>query len=440
MLKQVVVIASVLMLTACGVDASSPSPSASPAPTPVNDPAKLTLGVWGGAAEVAAWGQAARDYNATTDLADVSVTSWRDDASMLSAFADPSAKLPDVFLISRGDLDQLATSHQVEPVDTYLDARNVDIGDEYSRDALEAFSNEHRLQCMPYGVSPQVVYYNTDLVDFPRMQQQGISVPAIESSKSWSWDQFQLAAQDAAKHPGVRPFALTPSLSGLAPFLLSAGGKLSMPEDSSLSLSDESTLDAFGKVLPVLANPALTTTASQARQVQWFKHGKLAMMVGDRSLVPELRAVPDLRWDVLPMPKIDMAATVGDYTGLCLSKRSDRLEDAADLLVALSSEMGVKPVVATGTLVPVNQKVALSSDFLQTDLSPLHSAVFTNTVRNMQVLPFTHQWAALEAAAADAVSALLVPGQLPVSVTEVAKQIDAASTAILAPATPTASP
>ena len=431
-LKQCAAIAGVLVLAGCGSDAATTAPSSTPSSTAAaTTPAKLTLGVWGNDTEVAAWGQTVTNYNASTDLADVTLTSWKSDAEMMSSLATPNATVPDVFLISRADLSKLEASHQVEPVDDYLDARNVDIGDMYSRDALEAMSKDQRLECMPYGVSAQVIYYNTDLVDFPRMEAQGIEVPVIKTSKSWTWDQFQLAAQEAATHPGVKPFAITPSLQGLAPFLLAAGGSVADVENYTLSLAEDSSLEAFEELLPVLANPSVTTPATADKQVRWFKNGKLAMMVGDRSLTPELRATDDLRWDVLPIPTIDDAATIGDYTALCVSANSEAKEAAADLLVALSSQEGVKPVAATGYVVPVNQQVALTDDFLQTEQAPLHASVFTYTVRTMQILPFTDQWTALEAATAPALSRLFMPGQIPVEVARAAKDADKAAAPVL---------
>ena len=90
--------------------------------------------------------------------------------------------MPDVFLVSRRDLRWFTESELTRPVDTLLDERGVDFGDVYSRDALEAFSSDNRLQCMPYGVSPQVVFYNEDLVDFVRMELRGLDVPGRPSA------------------------------------------------------------------------------------------------------------------------------------------------------------------------------------------------------------------------------------------------------------------
>ncbi|MFT4288998.1 ABC transporter substrate-binding protein [Nocardioides sp.] len=402
------------MLTACSSQAD-PAPStgsSTSSVTPVNDPAKLTFGVWGNDTEIAAYDSTVSAYNASTDLADVTTKSWPSDDAMVQDI-ESGAPLPDVFLISRGDLEQLWSAGAVEPVDDYLDARAVDLGDEYSRAALEAFSAEHRLQCMPYGVSPQVVYYNTDLVDFPRMEATGLEVPG-SSNRSWSWDEFNAAAEFASTaRKGARAFWFDQTLTGIAPFVLAGGGKLVNDDQTSLAFSDDSTRGALGTALGTLRNAALTLTPQQLAKrspLDWFKRGRLGMIAGDRSLVPELRQVKSLHFDVLPFPSIDHAATVGDFTGLCLSKDSKRIEDAADLLVALSSDQMMTQVAQTGYLVPVNQQVALSQDFLQPLEQPLHADVYSYTVRNMTILPLTHEWDSLQEAVAQPVHDLFADG------------------------------
>ena len=442
----VVLAALSLGLSACSDDSEpTAQPTRTPSPTRTtpagNNPAKLTFGVWGSPAEVAAYQQVVSDYNSSTDQADVTLKSWADDASMMQAIS-AGQPTPDVFLVSRGDLEQLWDSKRLEPVDSYLDARAVDIGDEYSRVALEAFSSEHHLQCMPYAVSPRVIYYNTDLVDFPRMKATGLTVPGSQNN-SWSLDDFQTAATFATSvRPGVRGFAIDPSVSGLAPFIYSGGGKVVNDDQTSLAFSDGSTKAALQKSLGTLSNPQLTLTARQlAKQpaLTWFEQGRLAMIAGDRSLVPQLRALPDLHWDVMPMPTVDSPATVGDFTGLCLSKSSKRIEDAADLLVKLSSEEMVKTVAQTGYMVPVNQQVALSQDFRQPLLRPLHAAVFVNSVRNLQILPRTETWTSLERAVAAPVQQLLQEGPT-ADLDGLTAQIDQLSQPVLATPSPSATP
>ena len=118
----------------------------------------------------------ANHFDTVNDRADVTVTAWQNHDGLRRAI-EQGKPLPDVFLVSRRDLRWFVESGLTRPVDTLLDERGVDFGDVYSRDALEAFSSDNRLQCMPYGVSPQVVFYNESMIDFDRMELRGLDVP-----------------------------------------------------------------------------------------------------------------------------------------------------------------------------------------------------------------------------------------------------------------------
>jgi multiple sugar transport system substrate-binding protein len=406
-------------LTACEQGAEpAPTPTtsaaapASPSPQP---PAELTIGVWGSPAEVAAFDDVVTDYNSATDAARVSLTTWPDSASMQAAL-QTGGEVPDVFLAPRSDVPVLIEDKLVRPVDDPLNSREVDLGDGYSRQAIEAFSGEGRLQCMPYGVSPMVIYLNTDLVDFDRMAARELVVPSDEELGRWTLEEFTSAATFATRpRRGISGVHIQPTLTQLAPFILSGGGKLVDDEEAptSLAFSEEDTRGALEASLEPLRNAAITLPPEKLAQksaLEWFKEGKLGMIAGDRSLVPRLRDVGDLRWDVMPMPVIDSQATVGDYTGLCLSSSSEAPEAAADLLAALVSDPYVATVAHTGYLVPVNQRVALSDHFLQTAKQPLHSKIFVDAVKSMHTLPAPRKWPALEAAVAPRLRELLTGG------------------------------
>ena len=106
--------------------------------------------------------------------------------------------MPDVFLASGRDLAWLEEQQVLQPVDSMLIERGVDFGDLYSRDAVLAFSAESRLQCMPVGISPMVIYYNTELVDFDQMEARGLPVPEDERL-TWSFEEFTAAAEFASR-------------------------------------------------------------------------------------------------------------------------------------------------------------------------------------------------------------------------------------------------
>ncbi len=110
------------------------------------------------------------------------------------------------------------------------------------------------------------------------------------------------------------------------------------------------------------------------------------MIEGFRDLTPELRQVDGLDFDVMPMPELGGAATIGDLTGLCIAP-SDHVQQAADFLVHAISDEGVEPLARSGYVVPANLTVARSPAFLQPQLQPAHAGVFNASVDDMVLLP-----------------------------------------------------
>jgi multiple sugar transport system substrate-binding protein len=432
-------------LAACTDEGGSSTPSPEPTPEPTSSAPErvdLQFGAFGTNDEIAAYTTMAKAFGTINDRADVTVAAWQKHDGLRRAI-EQGKPVPDVFLVSRRDLRWFVESGLTRPVDTLLDERGVDFGDVYSRDALEAFSSDNRLQCMPYGVSPQVVFYNESMVDFDRMELRGLDVPA--DHRRWNWDQFVAAAKFAARPArGTKGVSIDPTLLGLAPFVYSGGGDLfdDSSDPTSLAFGGEGTQDALETTLPLFRDPKLTLTEEQLAEkspLEWFEEGKVGMITGSRALVPVLREVPGLRFDVMPIPSIEGAATVGDITGLCISKDAESPATSADFMVYASSTEAVSEVVREGYLQPANQEVAFSDDFLQPDEMPVDGAVFNEAVTRMVIPPLLDTWDVLE----DAVGPYLQ--QLFYSVPTVdlpllGDQIDVVSQPILNPDSSTPTP
>ena len=417
-------------------------PSSTSAPAPVN----LTLGVWGSDKEIEAYQEVVDLYNsANDDGTTVKIKSYPTHDELKAAL--DSDKVPDVFLVNRNDLADLREKKLNQPIGDLLDDRDVDFGDSYSRPALEAFSSDRQLQCMPYGISPMVIYYNPALVDFQAMADRGLDVPTVDDEDlskkpSWSFEQFQAAA-DYASRPrrGIAGFYVAPTLRGLAPFIYSAGGSLFNDDDppTSLAFSSDDTKSALEQVLPVLRDPKLTLTPEQLSEktpLEWFREGKLGMIAGFRDLVPQLRPTGVLDFDIMPMPVVDGSATVGDLTGICIAKGSPNIAESADFLVDFISADAVSTVARAGYLAPANTDVALSDAFLQVGRAPVHSAVSNNSIKSMRIVPLLDDLPALESAVADPLEQLMEV-EVP-DLDTLTEQIDLASQGVLAP--PTESP
>lgn len=382
----------------------TPSPSTSPSTTPVKS-ATLTVGVYGARPEVQAYRQVAQEYAKANPGIDVKVRAWSGQRAMIADVV-AGKNVPDLFLASRAELPNLVAKKAVRPVDSYLDARGVALGDTYARQAVKDFTAKLRLQCMPYAADPTVLYYNTDMVDFGKVRSDDAEVPAKGATR-WKIDQFATALRVATR-PGPKGkrrggIFVPHTASGLAPWIEAAGGHVfddtRLP--SKMTLSDSQ--DALERILPILTNPDFAVTKAELHgrtPLQAFRSGKLAMMTGSHGLVPKLRKNPGLNWDVVSMPADHGSATTGDYTGLCMSEKGEQHELAADLLAYLISEKAVGEVTRAGYTVPANQEVAFSKDFLSKTEPPAGAMAFVNAVKSMRAMPSPEAMHELDAAIA----------------------------------------
>ncbi len=421
---------AVLMSVLAGACTSDEKPTTDPIGTKT-DPVELSFMTYGPEEESEAFEATVKKFNASHEGIVVKLHAVEDENAALKALR--AGVDPDVFLLSRRDLSEIVRDGRNQPIDELLDSRGVDFGDYYKRDSLQAFSLDDRLQCMPYGVSPMVIYYNTNLIDFESMREQGLPAPA--SSRVWTFDQFAAAA-DYATRRGTKGVQIDASLLGLAPFIYSGGGQVfdDMQEPTSLTLSDESSREALGRTMELLRTDRLTLSPRQLRKesaLDRFKKGKLGMIAGFRSLVPELRKTPSLSFDVMPIPVIESTRTVGSVTGLCMSSEPAGVSAAADFIVDAISAEAVSAVAEAGYLVPSNNEVSQSEAFLQTDKLPAHSDVFSRAVRDIVVPPLVDDYARLEEVIHPGIYRLFYARIL--NIEAVTESIDEASRSVVAP-------
>jgi multiple sugar transport system substrate-binding protein len=429
-------VALLLTLSIAGAACEDNQPNPKP-PKHSARPTQLTFGVWGTKNEIAAYQGMVDVYNSLSDDSQISIESWPDHDALVKALKE-GEKAPDVFLASRNDLAWLRDGNVNQPVDQLLDERGIDFGDGYSRDALEAFADENRLQCMPYGTSPTVIFYNKALIDFEQMRQRELPAPGDDEHRGWNFEQFTAAAKFAARpRKHTRGVYIEPTLRGLSPFVYSGGGDPFDDDDAptSLAFSSDDSRSALEEALTLLRDPHLTPTAKQldkATPLELFERGRVGMIEGDRSLVPELRTIQGLEFDVMPMPSLGSSATVGDITGLCISRQAASTAEAADFLAHATSAESVARVAQAGYLAPANLEVAFSDDFLQPGRLPEHANVFNSAVRNLRLSPLLKDWNALEAAVGPSLQQLVyAPGVLDLDA--LTAQIDLESRAVLNP-------
>ena len=392
--------ASLALVAACTTSdprqASEPTTSASSPSSSATGPVTLQFAVYGEPAVlasykklVATWNADHPDITVKLETAEDAVTS-EDQVDRAFVAGDP----PDVFLTAQTSLPELVAEKRVQPVDQLLEQRGVQFGDSFQRIGLEAFAGNAALQCMPDEVSPYVVFYNKRLLVPRTFAQPGETPPSPE--RGWTWDQF-VAAAKASSHDGVKGVYLPPRMTTLLPLVRSAGADL--VDDARLptttTFSDEAARTALEDVLTVARDPNLTPTPRELRRqdaLSRFEDGKLAMTIGTRSLVPELRSKPDLHFDVFPLPDLGRSRTVADMTGLCLAPGTGRLQQAADFLTFATGDEGSQIMAESGGVVPANISALHSVQFLQPGQFPRNGDVFDTVIRRADALPAATRW------------------------------------------------
>ena len=388
------VVGALLFTAACSDDepAAKPTPSATPP-----GPTLLTFAVYGPPPVITAYAKIAADFTAAHPGVVVNIKPYDTHSAARAALdAELGGKgaVPDAFLGSLTDMHQLMARKALARLDELLGERHVDFGDGFQRGALEAFSADNALQCMPVDISPLVVYYNTALV-FPNTLTQPGEKP-ITAETGWKLDKFAEAARSVTGR-GTRGVYVAPDLSQVAPFVWSGGGHVTddLEAPSTLTLSSATSEAALTQLLEIVRDPQITFSAKQlARRsaLDRFKAGKLGMILGYRELTPQLRAQQGLSFDVMPLPRIGAKATSGDSKGLCLSAASKHPEETADFLAYAVSTDAMTLLAETGYVVPTNLDVANSDAFLQSTQSPASAKIFTSGVRNIFKFPSVETW------------------------------------------------
>lgn len=445
----ILVVGALVVAAACSSDDPETKPSTTPTPS---GPALLTFAVYGPPQVVTAYTKIAADFSAENPDTVVNVRPYDTHALAHEALAKQIADgtVPDAFLASLDDLPALVENETVRSLHKPLGEREVDFGDGFQRDALEAFSSDNALQCMPVDVSPLVVYYNTDLVDLTALTEP--EERPITAETGWTLEQFATAARQATR-PGVRGVYVAPNLPQVAPFIWSGGGEIvdDLDEPTTLTLSDGSSMSALEELLEVVRNPQITFNQKQlARRsaLQRFKSGSLGMMLGYRGLTPQLRVQESLNFDVMPLPRISARTTTGTSSGLCLSAASEHPEEAADFLAHAVSDEAMALLASTGYVVPTKLDVVNSDLFLQPDQEPVSAAVFPDAVRRIRSLPLVETWPSVEVSTAALLEGLFFDPVID-PLEDRLKAIDAASAPLFTPVptqpaspagSPTASP
>jgi multiple sugar transport system substrate-binding protein len=422
--RKLVGVVALVTLAASLAGCTSVEPEATPEPTPSvteqpasaspEEPVALELAVYGEPRRKAVYRKILAAYAEERPEVEVELTSYPDANSAAAAVEASLAggDGPDVFMLDPSYLPSFVQDERLEPLDTLLEDRGLQFGDDYQRAALTAFSANSRLQCMPAEMSPFVVYYNRDLVSRQRLAAEEIVLPRAE--ETWGWEEFEVAARQAALTDGFGPVKgihLPADLEVLTAFVRSAGGEVvdDLFEPTSLTLTSDDAMDAVAEVVELARNDQIALPIKDVAErpaVDWFADGQLGMFIGTREDLPRLRRVEELRFDTISLPSLGRSRSVSRMSGLCINARSDSVDAAADLVAFAVGPVGSRIAARSGAMVPASLDVIYDEAFTQPSKQPRSAAAFAAGVRRSDPLPYSPAWLDVREAA-DAVLARL---------------------------------
>ena len=304
-------------------------------------------------------------------------------AKLGTAFAGGSP--PDVFLLNYRRFGRFAQQGVIDP------ARLPGTPADYYPQALEAFTMNGTLLCLPQNLSSSVVYFNPRLFGDVPLPKAG-----------WTVDDFRdTAAALAAK--GVKTVGFETGMRTVAPFVWLFGGEVvdDLNAPTRITLGTEEGRDALEYLKRLLDDGGVTATDAAASPPEdRFANGELAMLVDSRRAVPAFRKA-GLTFDVAPLPAGAEEATLLASDAYCVSKASKQRDLAHQLAAYAVGPAGGTVLAESGRTVPSLRSLAGSAAFLAPGEHPKSSRVWLDVAQHVRRLPNVGPWNEAETTASD---------------------------------------
>lgn len=364
--------------------------------------AELTLLAFGSPEELSVYRRLAADFeaaNADVRLRLVEAADREDLATRLSTGFAGGAP-PDLFLINYRTYGQYASRGVLAPVAPRLAASEVLSADDLYQPALDAFTFDGQLTCLPQNISSLQVYVNLDL-----FEAAGLEPPR----PGWTWDDMVAAAEALtlpdADGDGLREqhgLGVEPSFIRLAPFVWSSGGRVFDDEEAptAIAMDDPAAIDALADFMDLWwvhdVVPSELEYESEDNESR-FANGRMGMVMGSRRSVPFFRTITDFAWDVAPLPvRGPEAANILHSDAWCLPAGSAHGDEAWRFVEYAVGPQGAPALAESGRTVPSLRSVAESDAFLDPARPPASSQVFLDAIPSIRSIPALSTWPEIE--------------------------------------------
>jgi len=305
---------------------------------------------------------------------------------------------PDLFLLNYRFIGQYQARGVLEPIQPYLEDSDAFERDDFYPQALEAFTFDGVLHCLPQNVSSLVVYYNVDM-----FREIGLEGPP----EDWTFfDMVGLARnltidRDGDGAPEQYGLGVEPTVIRIAPFIWSNGGTLVDDEENPtrFTLHEPAAAEVMQSFFDLREEYRVVPTEHELESQEdedRFLNGGSAMLLASRRETPSLRTVTDFEWDVAPLPVFQEPAGILHSDAYCMTRASAHKEAAWRFLEFALGPEGQRITAEAGRTVPSLIEVAESDAFLDPDQPPASSQVFLDTIPHIRRTPSISTWHEIE--------------------------------------------
>lgn len=287
---------------------------------------------------------------------------------------------PDVIFMNNLTMPVYADSEVFEDLEPWINkSQNLKTSDFFPQ-VMEAMKWKNKLYGIPRDISNLLIYYNKTMFD-------KYKVPYPKDD--WTFNDFLKTAQAITKDNNgdgktdTYGFALDKRPLFWLPFIWSQGGDLFNNDFSKFTLNSPDSIDGLQFYADLRNKYKVAPSEKEVGNTkagQLFSQETIGMQLSGRWSVPTYRSSIKFKWDVVPFPKGKNGSIVDvDASGWCISKMSNKKEDAWQLIEYLAGQESIKTFSSNGLIVPSRKDVANSNEFLGGGL-PENSKAFLSII------------------------------------------------------------
>jgi multiple sugar transport system substrate-binding protein len=372
----------------------APATAAPATEAPAAEPVKLTLSFWGSDLDSQVYQQRVDLFTAKNPNVSVELIYIPSDYSQKVQTMIAGGTAPDILQLAE-DIHSYSSKGQIISLNDYIAKDKIDLKARYGETGglTTAYSAAGNLYAMPDRGGALILYYNKDMFD-----AAGLSYP----TKDWTWTEFQNAAEKLTKRDGDKVTQYGFAAGGWWPWWMSF-----------IYMNGGAVLDANGK--PVVNSPEAVEAIQFYNDLVYkykvapspedyanlgtnspdplFAQGKVAMSMTGFWGIGGLKDAT-FKWDIAPLFKNKVRATVIFGSGLAVSKDCKNPDAAWKLIEFLTSAEGQAPIVSNLQDAPANIDILNSDAFLKASWSTatINMAALGESADAAFALPLTPKW------------------------------------------------